>query len=375
MPRADAPTQQHLEAMGRCNHSQWLSISSKENRTVLVESDRPQSLLAGIPLLQDQSPSLFVLIGSSRKALAVQELVSAKSVRSTRGRRAHGEIHLHLEPLSAFSERPIYIADSDLPERHRRGKALQAAACHETVGHPFLHTERHPLDAGTAAELVHARLLHPFSDVFCLFAIDLGGLREVSRQVAAWLEKPQASRLPSETFPALVIVVEGRTRAGEKAVEDWFLQSLAADTPKSLSDRFSSLEVVTLPQAGAMSNDARHRRLKDCLMRASDRVRKHRSACRSLFSARHFHAFFRLACRHLTAGGDEPFDFIAAARLHNPVASDLKQHLSNLVQLVESPRELIDVAAPMIASSLFLDSYPPDAPSKLRFPLSPRCGP
>lgn len=177
----------------------------------------------------------------------------------------------------------------------------------------------------------------------------------------------------SETFPPFVIVVEGKMRAREKVVKNCFLQTLTADTPKSLSERFSSLEMVRLPQVGTMSNDVRHRRLRDCLLRASNRVRKHGSACRSLFSTRHFHGFFRLACRHLTAGGDEPFDFIAAARLQNPVASDLKEHLSNLVQLVKSPRELIDIAAPMIASSLFLDSYPPDAPSKLHIQLSPRC--
>ena len=81
-----------------------------------MESDRLQSLLAGISLVDDQSPSLFVLVGSSCKALVVQELVSAKSIRSTCGRRTQGEMHLHLEPLSAFSKQPIYIADSDLRE-------------------------------------------------------------------------------------------------------------------------------------------------------------------------------------------------------------------------------------------------------------------
>ncbi|KAI1676133.1 patatin phospholipase [Pyrenophora tritici-repentis] len=53
---------------------------------------------------------------------------------------------------------------------------------------------------------------------------------------------------------------------------------------------------------------------------------------------------------------------MTAARLRNPVSPDLKQHLSSFMQLVRSPRELIDFVAPTIASSLFLDSYPPDAP-------------
>jgi len=344
-----------------CTHSQWLGISTGEKTCDLLESDRAQTLLANSPYIEEQWPSLFVLIGSTCKARAIKELVSVRSVTPTR---AHGEVHLHLDPSSAFSKQPIYVADSDIPERHRRGKILPEASCHETVSHSFRQPGIQPLDASSAAGQVHAQLLHPFADVFCLFASDLGGLRGVSRQVAAWLEKPQASLLPTETYPSLIIVTEGSTRTGEKAIKDWFLQNLAADTPRSLFDRFSGLDVVTLSPVGTMSNGARHRRLKDRLMRVRDRISKHRTESRTLFSARHFHAFFRLACQHLTGGNSEPFDFVTAARLHNPVPPDLRQHLSNFLQLVKSPRELIEFAAPTIASSLFLDSYPPDAPSK-----------
>ncbi|EUC27395.1 hypothetical protein COCCADRAFT_111821 [Bipolaris zeicola 26-R-13] len=345
--------------MVSCNHSQWLGISTEENSCALLESDRAQTLLANSPTAGVQCPSLFVLIGSTSKARAIQELVSAKASTT---RRAHGEVHLQLDHSSAFSERPIYIADSDIPERHQRGRIIPADSCHETIAHSFYQAGKRPLDASRIAETIYAQLLHPFADVFCLFAADLGGLRRISRQVAAWLEKPQASLLPTETYPSLVIVTENSTRAREEVIRGWFLDILGADTSKSLSDRFSSLEVVVLSQVGSMSNGARHHRLRDCLRRVSDRVRKHRTNTRTLFSVRHFHAFFRLACQHLARGDSEPFDFMTAARLRNPVSPDLKQHLSSFMQLVRSPRELIDFVAPTIASSLFLDSYPPDAP-------------
>jgi hypothetical protein len=358
----------HLaKAMVCCTHSQWLGISTGEKTSDLLESDRAQTLLANSPYIEEQCPSLFVLIGSISKARAIQELVSVKSPTPPY---VHGELHLHLDPSSAFSKRPIYVADGNIPERHRRGKIPPAASCHETIRHSFRQTGKEPLDASSAAGQVYAQLLHPFADVFCLFAADLGGLRGISHQVAAWLNRPQASLLPAETYPSLVIVIEDNTRKGAKVVEDWFFQNLAAeqslatDTPRSFSDHFSSLEVVMLPQVGKISSSARHRRLKDRLLTVSDRIRKHRTSTRTLFSARHFHAFFRLACQHLTGGSSEPFDFVTAARLHNPVPSDLKQHLSNFVQLVKSPRELIDFAVPAIALALFLDSYPPDAPSK-----------
>jgi len=72
--------------------------------------------------------------------------------------------------------RALYRASGLLNNKDpRQFLALQAVACHENVNHPFLHTERHPLDAATAAGLVHVRLLHLFSDVFCLFLIGLSG--------------------------------------------------------------------------------------------------------------------------------------------------------------------------------------------------------
>jgi hypothetical protein len=265
-----------------CTHSQWLGISTGEKTSDLLESDRAQTLLANSPYIEEQCPSLFVLIGSISKARAIQELVSVKSPTPAY---VHGEVHLHLDPSSAFSKRPIYVADGNIPERHRRGKIPPAASCHETIRHSFRQTGKEPLDASSAAGQVYAQLLHPFADVFCLFAADLGGLRGVSRQVAAWLEKPQASLLPTETYPSLIIVTEGSTRTGEKAIKDWFLENLAADTSRSLFDRFSGLDVVALSQVGTMSNGARHRRLKDRLMRVRDRISKHRTDSRTLFSS------------------------------------------------------------------------------------------
>lgn len=201
--------------MVSCNHSQWLGISTEENSCALLESDRAQTLLANSPTAGVQCPSLFILIRSTSKARAIQELVSAKASTT---RRAHGEVHLQLDYSSAFSERPIYIADSDIPKRHQRGRIIPADSCHETIAHSFYQARKRPLNASRITKTICAQLLHPFADVFCLFAADLGGLRGISRQVAAWLKKPQASLLPTETYPSLVIVTENSTRAREEVI-------------------------------------------------------------------------------------------------------------------------------------------------------------
>lgn len=353
--------------MKPCDHTQWLGLSTQGNETVLLESDRPQALLANNPYIERQYPSLFLLVGSVSKSLALQELVSTKPIKRSNGKRHHGEIHLQLEPSSVFGDRPIFIADGDLPNKNLRGRAITTEeGCHETIRRAFPRIPGKSIAADDIADHLYSRLLHPFADVFCLFSADLGGLRAIARHVASWLEKPQSSFLPNSTFPRLVIVVESVTRARERELKDWFLRTLSEDTPRSLFDRFSDVDVIALFPAAKMSNNARHRRLKEHFMNVSDRVRKHRVDSRYLFSVRHFNAFFRLACKHLTTNSSEPFDFITAARQFNPVAPDLRQHLSNFLKFIRSPRELIDFAVPMIASSFFLDSYPPDAPSTSR---------
>jgi hypothetical protein len=46
------------------------------------------------------------------------------------------------------------------------------------------------------------------------------------------------------------------------------------------------------------------------------------------------------------------------------VALDLDEHLFNFIKHVKAPDELTEFVVPVIASSLLLDNYPPDAHRK-----------
>jgi len=96
-------------------------------------------------------------------------------------------------------------------------------------------------------------------------------------------------------------------------------------------------------------------------MSRSDQVRKNREESRSLFSVTHFAAFLASAYEHFSQKIDEPFDFIKASRVDNPVPRDLDEHLTNLLKHVRNSGDLIEFAAPTIAFSLLLDSYPPNS--------------
>jgi hypothetical protein len=90
-------------------------------------------------------------------------------------------------------------------------------------------------------------------------------------------------------------------------------------------------------------------------------VRRDREARRALYSAAHTAAFLQGAGPHFARSPDAPFGFVQASRANNPVAPDLAEHLSNFQKHIASSTQLTEFAAPLLASTLLLDSYPPDA--------------
>ena len=95
-------------------------------------------------------------------------------------------------------------------------------------------------------------------------------------------------------------------------------------------------------------------------MAASDQVRTERADSLTLFSAQHLAVFMEHTCSHFADGSGEPFNFIKTTRTGNPPAADLKDHLTNFLQMVNTPEEVSSFAVPLVASSLLLDNFPPD---------------
>jgi hypothetical protein len=194
--------------MRYCRHSQWLALLVKEQDIILETSDRVQTLLSNLPDPDTQRPSLFVLIGNNAKARALRALFSISKL-DFYGRRSHGEIHLHLDATSTFSDRPVLLADGDLPLRGKPKKIIASEKCHETISRVLPHLgDNTPTNLKEYVDSNYLRLLSLFIDVFYFFATDLGGLRPIVRRITSWLDMGQPSTLPRTTFPRLVIVME-----------------------------------------------------------------------------------------------------------------------------------------------------------------------
>lgn len=371
--------------MRYCKHTQWLGLAVNDEDVILQNSDRLPTLLEDLPNPDEQSPSLLVFIGNRSKAMAIKELAktfspppkyghdpscqsrhddetTSRGQTKLSGRRAHGEIHLHIHDQSVFSNRPVLLAEGDLPSLDKSKPALATDKCHETASRQLNSRAMITPNLSESADKIYFRLLSPFTDVFCFFADDVGSFGPIVKRLASWLDLGQPSTLPRSTRAKILIVTE---RAEDVPGDDEsdlkvFNRILRDETTMDVSEQFSEIRILGLSRKKSLSNKARHRELFETLLNFSDQVREARINTRTLFSARHFAAFFGCALNHMEVTSVEPFDFITASRIKNPVPSNLVDHLEDFLRNIKTPQKLLAFALPVIASSFLLDSYPPD---------------
>jgi hypothetical protein len=353
--------------MKHCHHSQWLRLHTRGHHTELRTFGRLQRLIESIPDPDVQTPSLVVLVGNVSKAAALRESFGVRRLWHGMAKRARGEVHLHVDPSSVLGK-PLLVADGD-PLTHpiQKAPARPASTCHETT------TRAIHRPAGIAVDdLVSGlfgRLLFPFADVFCFFCEDLGGLQSVARLLAAWLDSRSGaaqSAAAGHAQPSVLLVTEAMPmgRGDDANTRSAFLRELRLATAKNALDYVAAVDVVALLPKRAVSTGARYRLLKERLLDGSDGAQNRRHEAGLSFSATHLAALVECGLDAFVSQTTEPFCCIKASRTHSPVAPDLALHLRTLVDSTQSASDLANFAAPVMASSFLLDSYPPGAHRK-----------
>ena len=352
--------------MKPCPHTQWLGLCRDSGRAALSQSDRLQALIAGLGDPHVQQPSLLVLVGNTEKATAMRTLFGVKGSRRCKIRHL-GEVHVHLDPSTALLERPLLVASCDTRERCQLWSDARGETCHGAQRHWLSR----PFARENAADEAHARILSPFADVFCFFAADIGGFRPAARRLAGLLMQRSSPCHPNRTLPSVVVATDALPCSAEAEAEALaeFLRMLKEETAADPYQHLSSLEIVAVLPKGAVSPDARYLRLKERVMAKSDQVRSVRRATRTLFSASHLAALLQGAGEHFANTVNAPCDPVTMSRTHRPVAADLGFHLANFLGHIRSSAQLTEFAAPMVASTLLLDSYPPGAHGMARDPF------
>lgn len=341
--------------MKHCSHTHWLNLACIEDDLFLQKSDRLARLVDQVIDQDEARPSLCIILGNKTKSKVLRHVFGIKRTRFFRNRRHPGELHLNISPSTVGSEKPLFVADGAMAYSATK-IGSKTNKCH-VIENLALH--RPQAEAQFVSKLY--RLLSPFADVYCIFATDIGGFRQVACLVASWLE--QMSMMYSAVPLPQLVVVTDKIPLGKRSEQEArraLLSLIAEETRLEIFSCFSDLEVVSTYQK-RLSSTEQLSVIRGRILQASENVRSTREASRKLFSAVHFSAFFDLACAHFSTNPDIPFDFVKASRVDNPITPDLTEHLSNFIRLVKHPDELLTYAIPMLSSSLLLDSFPPDA--------------
>ena len=328
--------------MASCAHVEWLQLCQDQKELSIVYGARLRKLVEGMTRARTQYPSLLFFVGKKTKTRALRALFPENN--HTR-RRGHGIANLHIDSITADTEKPILFADADL----EGGLVEQSGIlchCHEITRYRIdWADERDPTK--DIMNKLYARLFFAFTDVLCLFAEDCGGLDGVTERLRSWVNIGPGS---SMIRPRVVIV----TTQEPKPDYGCFAELLP-----DLSRSFSAVKVVNLLDIADVSSTARHIPLKDALLREADVARRARINDRTLFSAIHLRAFFDRALRQTAATVSDPFDFVHASRERNEVDSRFSLHLSAFLRLCLDDEISLDSIASFVASATLMDAFPP----------------
>lgn len=156
------------------------------------------------------------------------------------------------------------LADGDLPKHSSEEKHAKIEKCHEIIRRPI----RPPNNGNSFTSDIYTHLLFPFADVFCFFAADLGGFRQIAQHLALWLGKGHLSTLPMYPLPSIIIVTDKITPRAEteEDARRTFLWMLREETTEDLFKQISAIDVITLSPSRTMSTQARYRRVRERLM-------------------------------------------------------------------------------------------------------------
>jgi hypothetical protein len=311
-----------------------------------------------------EDPSgLLLLLGNHHKALTLHQLSAEPAPANSR--RSHGEIHLTVSSLAEGMQRPVIVADGDLPSHNRLPTVPGSRQCHEAIEQRVSNLQPGEAIAPAADDVYHS-LLFPFADVVCIFVPDVGGPESAVRRLAAWLAKGPASTCPVR--PCLVLAVSPGQEAKTQATIDRMIRDRDVVV---VNQCFERIRVVSLSD-GHQEEATRRRRprapsralqgeLASNLCMVQDARRRHGY----LLSARHT---CRLLCASAaTATNDpwQPVDLIRMSRGGQPVTAELASHLANVLELAGTLDDAqASSAISLIASSLLLDQYPAGAHRK-----------
>lgn len=337
----------------------WLSLANINGQTSLWAKERPFATIVG----PSKKPSLVALVGRKRKATLIRHLAGI-----TAYERNHSRVCLIYDPRSGTHESPTVYIDYE----------LQVAPLPLTSGDTRLGLRPIPwfngkdMDDLTSAFAYHC--LNPLSSVICYFAGDLSGITGVSDLLARQAICPLPHTLPRQARAHILVIVETTAEffdpfITQKKLHTEIMRNMVkykdysndSGPEEDLRESFHSIQIVGLQKSWTDSVAAQVLRRR--LMHLVREAYWGRRTSRHLFSTAHIDALsdqmLDRFCKDKSL-----FSFIKASRPQRLVYKDVDMHLRELFGLLSHRSQIWALVVPLLASSLFLSSYPPESHRK-----------
>ncbi|MCJ1473163.1 hypothetical protein MMC13_001814 [Lambiella insularis] len=342
--------------MAECEHIGLLQVVAGK-QIILQDEGRMERAVAAMTNPSWQRPSLLFFLGRKSKDQALHALFPFNTIK--KGYR-ESCARLRIDNATINSDNPILFADSELNSQY----SIQSETpnCHVITAHsvqwslPFNHK---------LSDVLHARLFFLFADVICVFADDIGGLQSVAETLKEWASIGSAADASKKLRPRVIIVTSGESASPTYDVLDMddLRFSLLRAGELNLHESFSGVCLLQLP-GSHISSSAKHRRLKEVLLKHADEMRRIRIEESSLFTGTHLSSLYRQALSHTAKTWRDPFNLIVESRKGNLVEESFTDHVTTFLKLAIALKIPYDDMALFIASAILLDAYPPDMHGK-----------
>jgi hypothetical protein len=334
--------------MRNCDHRSWLSFHG-EGHDMFRCASTMSDIVASLDSPAKKFPSLIVLIGRMGNSSLMSHMLPSPRKRAD-GQEPNG-LCLQLDPGSAFSDHPIFLAHDNILKRTAFTSEPIAPACHR---HTIRQLQWPVSSPARTVDSLYNKVIRPFADLVCFFSTSNDDIHSHVEQMVPWLEQSDTWKFRSSFCPRLLLIA---APSEERSAADVQAQLIRLLQQKVQQPRINFHSYVSVYVQNGSNQILQDRVRRECDMARNFRVRKH-----IVLNAIHFDLLFRHACDHFVRTIQEPFDMLAASRLHRPVPADLQACLTDLLTTVNTYEDMTAFAAPFIARCLTLDNYAYDVP-------------
>jgi hypothetical protein len=331
--------------MSRKIDSSWLEIHAGQKGAFVRDHGRLARLISDLPQPEQQYPALSIFLGGKRKDKALQAIFPHNNIGRTASR---ANIGLRCETLSAETNEPLLFADGGV------GEPTLGQPPHILPGDHLVPGS--PTSTLSAVQTVYSRLVVPFADLICIFAVDFQDLTAVAQCLVGVTRTGSPTGVPLAVRPKVIVVLEEASTDTTVSNEiAQFYQQLNGVDRRRLRESFSSLNVIHMD--GKLSETIQYERLRLFIKDQQSSMQALRRTNWCQFTAQHLGALFQAALR--TFGTESRFDLVKATRLAFPVALGLHHHLAHFWEIGLQGGCSINTLARVVASALLMDHYVP----------------